>query len=58
MEGAARSLGATGGADAATLELSAAVPASGCGRVEHGGPAGLAGYDRAFELMEGGAAGA
>ncbi|WP_204212603.1 IS21 family transposase [Collinsella sp. An271] len=58
VEGALRSLGATGGVDAATLELSAAVSASGCGRVEYDEPVDLADYDRAFELLEGGAASA
>lgn len=55
MEGALASLEATGGIDAATLELSAAVSASGGRRVEYDEPVDLAGYDRAFELLEGGA---
>ena len=55
VEGALSSLEATGGVDAATLELSAAVSASGRGRVEYDEPVDLAGYDRAFELLEGGA---
>lgn len=58
VEGALRSLGATGGVDAATLELAAARAAAGDALVEYDGPAGLAGYDRAFELLEGGAASA
>ena len=49
-----RSLGATGSISAPSLELSAAVAASGDARVEYGEPADLAGYDRAFELLEGG----
>lgn len=56
--GALRSLGATGGVDAATLELAAARAAAGDASVEYDEPAGLAGYDRAFELLEGGAASA
>ena len=55
VEGAVRSLEATGGIDAATLELSAAVAASGDGAVEYDEPVDLRGYDRAFELSEGGA---
>ena len=55
VEGALASLEATGGIDAATLELSAAVSASGGRRVEYDEPVDLAGYDRAFELLEGGA---
>lgn len=55
VEGALSSLEATGGVDAATLELSAAVSASGRGRVEYDEPVDLAGYDRVFELLEGGA---
>lgn len=58
VEGALRSLGATGGVDAATLELAAARAAEGDALVEYGEPVDLAGYDRAFELLEGGAAGA
>lgn len=58
VEGAMRSLEATGGVDAATLELSAARAAAGDALVEYDGPAGLAGYGRAFELLEGGAASA
>lgn len=58
VEGALRSLGATGGVDAATLELAAARAAAGDAVVSYDEPAGLAGYDRAFELPEGGAASA
>lgn len=58
VEGALRSLGATGGVDAATLELAAARAAAGDASVEYDEPAGLAGHDRAFELLEGGAASA
>ena len=54
VEGALRSLGATGGVDAATLELAAARAAAGDAVVSYDEPAGLAGYDRAFELPEGG----
>lgn len=54
VEGALSSLEATGGVDAATLEFSAAVSASGRGRVEYDEPVDLADYDRAFELLEGG----
>lgn len=54
VEGAVRSLGATGSISAPSLELSAAVAASGDARVEYGEPVDLAGYDRAFELLEGG----
>ena len=53
-----RSLEATGGVDAATLELSAARAATGDALVEYDEPVDLAGYDRAFELLEGGAASA
>ena len=53
VEGAVRSLGATGGVDAATLELSAARAAAGDALVEYDEPVDLAGYDRAFELLEG-----
>ena len=58
VEGALRSLGATGGVDAATLELAAARAAAGDALVEYDEPVDLAGYDRAFELLEGGAASA
>ena len=58
MEGALRSLGATGGVDAATLELAAARAAAGDAVVSYDEPVDLAGYDRAFELLEGGAASA
>ena len=58
VEGALRSLGATGGVDAATLELAAARAAAGDASVEYDEPVDLAGYDRAFELLEGGAASA
>lgn len=58
VEGAMRSLEATGGVDAATLELSAARAATGDALVEYDEPVDLAGYDRAFELLEGGAASA
>ena len=51
-------LGATGGVDAATLELAAARAAAGDAVVSYDGPVDLAGYDRAFELLEGGAASA
>ena len=53
VEGALRSLGATGGVDAATLELAAARAAAGDALVEHDEPVDVAGYDRAFELLEG-----
>lgn len=56
VEGAVRSLGATGGVDPATLELSAARAASGDAAVEYDEPVDLAGYDRAFEMLGGGAA--
>lgn len=56
VEGAMRSLEATGGVDAATLELSAARAAAGDALVEYDEPVNLAGCDRAFELLEGGAA--
>lgn len=56
--GAMRSLEATGGVDAATLELSAARAAAGDALVEYDEPVDLAGYDRAFGLLEGGAASA
>ena len=56
VEGAVRSLAATGSISAPSLELSAAVAASGDARVEYGEPVDLAGYDRAFELPGGGAA--
>lgn len=56
--GALRSLGATGGVDAATLELAAARAAAGDALVEYDEPVDLAGYGRAFELLEGGAASA
>lgn len=58
VEGALRSLVATGGVDAATLELAAARAAAGDASVEYDEPVDLAGYDRAFELLEGGAASA
>ena len=58
VEGALRSLEATGGVDAATLELSAARAAAGDALVEYDEPVDLSGYDRAFELLEGGAASA
>lgn len=58
VEGARRALGATGGMDAATLELAAARAAAGDVLVEYDEPVDLAGYDRAFELLEGGAASA
>lgn len=58
VEGALRSLGATGAVDAATLELSAARAAAGDASVEYDEPVDLSGYDRAFELLEGGAASA
>lgn len=58
VEGALRSLGATGGVDSATLELAAARAAAGDASVEYDEPVDLAGYDRAFELLEGGAASA
>ena len=58
VEGALRSLGATGGVDAATLELAAARAAAGDAVVSYDEPVDLAGYDRAFELLEGGAASA
>lgn len=58
VEGAVRSLWATGGVDAATLELSAARAAAGDALVEYDEPMDLTGYDRAFELLEGGAASA
>ena len=54
VEGAVRSLEATGKVDAATLGLSAAVAASGGGRVEYDEAVDLAGYDAAFEVLEGG----
>ena len=47
-----------GGVDAATLELAAARAAAGDALVEYDEPVDLAGYDRAFELLEGGAASA
>lgn len=56
VEGAVRSLGATGGVDPATLELSAARAASGDAAVEYDEPVDLSGYDRAFEMLGGGAA--
>ena len=56
--GAPRSLGATGGVDAATLELSAARAAAGDALVEYDEPVDLAGCDRAFDLLEGGVASA
>ena len=58
VEGARRSPGATGGVDAATLELAAARAAAGDASVEYDEPVDLAGHDRAFELLEGGAASA
>ena len=58
VEGAARSLEATGGLDASSLELSAARAAAGDAGVAYDEPVDLAGYDRAFGLLEGGAAGA
>lgn len=58
VEGAPRSPGATGGVDAATLEPSAARAAAGDALVEYDEPVDLSGYDRAFELLEGGAASA
>lgn len=58
VEGALRSLEATGGVDAATLELAAARAAAGDALVEYDEPVDLSGYDRAFGLLEGGAAGA
>lgn len=56
VEGAVRSLGATGGVDPATLGLSAARAASGDAAVEYDEPVDLAGYDRAFEMLGGGGA--
>ena len=56
--GRLRSPEATGGVDAATLELSVAVSASGDGRVVYDEPVDLTGYDRALGLLEGGAASA
>lgn len=56
--GAPRSLGATGGVDAATLELAAARAAAGDAVVSYDEPVDLAGHGRAFELLEGGAASA
>lgn len=44
--------------DAATLELAAARAAAGDALVEYDEPVDLSGYDRAFGLLEGGAAGA
>ena len=49
-------LEATGGVDAASLELSAAVAASGGARTEYDEPVDLSGYDRALGLAEGGGA--
>lgn len=46
----------TGGVDAASLELSAAVAASGGARTEYDEPVDLSGYDRALGLAEGGGA--
>ena len=54
VEGASRALEATGGVDAASLELSAAVAASGGARTEYDEPVDLSGYDRALGLAEGG----
>lgn len=56
VEGASRALEATGGVDAASLELSAAVAASGGARTEYDEPVDLSGYDRALGLAEGGGA--
>lgn len=55
-EGASRALEATGGVDAASLELSAAVAASGGARTEYDEPVDLSGCDRALGLAEGGGA--
>lgn len=55
VEGASRALEATGGVDAASLELSAAA-ASGGARTEYDEPVDLSGYDRALGLAEGGGA--
>jgi hypothetical protein len=54
VEGMRRSLEATGGLDAATVSLAAARAASGDERVEYDEEVDLAGYDRAFALVEGG----
>jgi hypothetical protein len=49
-----RALEATGGLDAATVSLAAARSASGDERVEYDEEVDLAGYDRAFRVVEGG----
>lgn len=55
VEGMLRSLEATGGVDAASVELSAAVAASGDERVDYDERVGLSVYDSALHLVEGGA---
>ena len=54
VEGMLRALEATGGLDAATVSLAAARSASGDERVEYDEEVDLAGYDRAFRVVEGG----
>lgn len=54
VEGAARTLAATGSLGAGSLSLSAAVAASGYARTDYDEAVDLSGYDRAFTLLEGG----
>lgn len=49
-----RALAATGGLDAATVALSAAVAASGDARTEYDEGVDLSAYDGALRLLEGG----
>lgn len=51
-----RALEATGGVDAASVGLAAAVAASGGRRTEYDDPVDLSVYDGALHLVEGGAA--
>lgn len=54
VEGMSRTLGLTGGIDAASVSLQAAVAASGDARVDYDGDAGLGAYDAALRLVRGG----
>lgn len=56
VEGMERALEATGGVDAASVGLAAAVAASGGRRTEYDDPVDLSVYDGALHLVEGGAA--
>ena len=56
VEGMERALEATGGVDAASVGLAAAVAASGGRRTEYDEPVDLSVYDGALRLVEGGAA--